>query len=31
MRIPNARSLVGVFLLCLGACTTPPQSRLMLV
>lgn len=30
MRIPNARSLVGVFLLCLGACTTPPQTRLML-
>jgi tetratricopeptide (TPR) repeat protein len=30
MRIPNARSLVGVFLLCLGACTTPTQTRLML-
>jgi tetratricopeptide (TPR) repeat protein len=30
MRIPNARSLVGVFLLCLGACSTPPQTRLML-
>ena len=26
----NARSLVGVFLLCLGACATPPQTRLML-
>ncbi len=31
MSIPNARSLVvGVFLLCLGACATPPQTRLML-
>jgi tetratricopeptide (TPR) repeat protein len=30
MRIPNARSLVGVFLLCLGACATPPQTRLIL-
>ncbi len=26
----NARSLVGVFLLCLAACATPPQTRLML-
>ncbi|HUW76512.1 MAG TPA: C39 family peptidase, partial [Gallionella sp.] len=26
----NARSLVGVFLLCLSACATPPQTRLML-
>ena len=30
MRIPDARSLVGVFLLCLAACTTPPQTRMML-
>lgn len=30
MSIPNARSLVGVFLLCLGACATPPQTRLVL-
>lgn len=31
MSLPNARSLVvGVFLLCLGACATPPQTRLML-
>jgi hypothetical protein len=31
MPLPNARSLVvGVFLLCLGACATPPQTRLML-
>ncbi len=30
MSIRNARSLVGVFLLCLGACATPPQTRLML-
>ena len=28
--IRNARCLVGVFLLCLGACATPPQTRLML-
>ena len=26
----NARFLVGVFLLCLGACATPPQTRLVL-
>jgi hypothetical protein len=26
----NARWLVGVFLLCLGACATPPQTRMML-
>jgi Peptidase_C39 like family/Tetratricopeptide repeat len=26
----NARCLVGVFLLCLVACATPPQTRLML-
>jgi hypothetical protein len=26
----NARLLVGVFILCLGACTTPPQTRLVL-
>jgi tetratricopeptide (TPR) repeat protein len=30
MLIRNARCLVGVFLLYLGACTTPPQTRLML-
>jgi tetratricopeptide (TPR) repeat protein len=30
MLIRNARCLVGVFLLCLGACATPPQTRLML-
>jgi hypothetical protein len=30
MMIRNARCLVGVFLLCLGACATPPQTRLML-
>jgi hypothetical protein len=30
MSILNARSLVGVFLLCLGACATPPQTRMML-
>jgi hypothetical protein len=31
MSIPNARSLVvSVFVLCLGACATPPQTRLML-
>ncbi|MEO6975131.1 MAG: PA2778 family cysteine peptidase [Gallionella sp.] len=31
MRFTNARSLLaGVFLLCLGACATPPQTRLML-
>ena len=31
MSILNARSLVvGVFLLCLGACATPPQTRQML-
>ena len=29
MRNPNARCLVGVFLLCLGACATPPQTRQM--
>lgn len=30
MSIRNARSLVGVFILCLAACATPPQTRLML-
>jgi tetratricopeptide (TPR) repeat protein len=30
MSIRNARCLVGVFLLCLGACATPPQTRLVL-
>jgi len=30
MLIRNARFLVGVFLLCLGACAAPPQTRLML-
>src|SRR5665647_2856054 len=30
MLIRNARFLVGVFLLCLGACATPPQTRLVL-
>src|SRR5665647_2013897 len=30
MSILNARSLVGVFLLCLASCATPPQTRLML-
>ena len=30
MLMRNARLLVGVFLLCLGACATPPQTRLML-
>ncbi len=31
MSIRNARFLVGVFLLFLGACATPPQTRQMLV
>jgi tetratricopeptide (TPR) repeat protein len=30
MLIQNARCLVGVFLLCLGACASPPQTRLVL-
>jgi tetratricopeptide (TPR) repeat protein len=30
MPIRDARLLVGVFLLCLGACATPPQTRLIL-
>jgi tetratricopeptide (TPR) repeat protein len=30
MLMRNARFLVGVFLLSLGACATPPQTRLML-
>jgi tetratricopeptide (TPR) repeat protein len=30
MHIPNARYLVGVFLLCLIACATPPQTQLVL-
>lgn len=30
MLIRNARCLVGVFLLCLVACASPPQSRLVL-
>jgi tetratricopeptide (TPR) repeat protein len=30
MSIRSARYLVGVFLLCLGACATPPQTRLVL-
>jgi tetratricopeptide (TPR) repeat protein len=30
MLIRNARFMVGVFLLFLGACATPPQTRLML-
>jgi tetratricopeptide (TPR) repeat protein len=30
MLIRNARFLVGVFLLCLGACANPPQTRLVL-
>lgn len=30
MAIPNARFLVGVFLLCLGACASPPQMRMLL-
>jgi tetratricopeptide (TPR) repeat protein len=30
MMIRNARCLVGVFLLCLGACATPPQTRQLL-
>ena len=29
MLIRDARLLVGVFLLCLGACATPPQTRLV--
>ena len=30
MSIRNARFLVGVFVLCLGACANPPQTRLVL-
>lgn len=30
MPIRNARCLVGVFLLCLGACATPPQTKRVL-
>jgi tetratricopeptide (TPR) repeat protein len=30
MSIRNARFLVGVFILCLGACANPPQTRLVL-
>ncbi len=30
MFILNARFLVGVFLLCLGACASPPQMRMLL-
>lgn len=30
MLIRDARCLAGVFLLCLGACATPPQTRLVL-
>jgi tetratricopeptide (TPR) repeat protein len=30
MLIRDARFLAGVFLLCLGACATPPQTRLVL-
>lgn len=30
MLIRNARFLVGVFILCLGACANPPQTRLIL-
>lgn len=30
MSVQNARYLAGVFLLCLGACASPPQTRLVL-